>query len=285
MNNTVVFIIIFLISQNTMAQTGSRLIGSAAVTQIEGSSGSGLLPWATISGYADAAQSDFTLSYSSLDTKDYRFSMKSLSWGWNNRLELSVAKQQLDLQTLGPAIGMPDAQLKQTVIGAKLRLFGHLIYSKYPQVSLGLQYKTNNEFLVPSLVGAAKKQGVDVYLSATKLFLSKPFGFNGFATFNLRATKANEIGLLGFGGDINNDYRILVENSFGVFVKKNVALGFDFRQKKSNLGFAKESHWRDVFVSWLPNKHLSLTLAYVDLGGVATLKNQQGLYFSISGVF
>ncbi len=285
MKKIIAVLLVLSFVQKSSATTGSRLLGTAAVTQIEGSSGSGLLPWATISGYGEKAESDFTFSYSYLPTDDYRFSMQSASWGWNNRLEIAVAKQTLHLDTLGPQIGIQNAQLKQTIVGAKLRLFGHLIYSRLPQVSLGIQYKRNTEFTIPNAVGAIDNSGYDFYVSATKLFLSKPFGFNGFVTLNARATKANEIGLLGFGGDENQSYRLLWATSFGMFVRKNVALGFDFRQKKSNLGFAKESHWRDVFISWLPNKHSSFTLAYVDLGGIANLKNQTGVYFSISGVF
>lgn len=284
MKNKIVIISLLVFCQKAYAESGSRLIGTSAVTQIEGSSGSGLLPWATISGYAEIAENDFTASYSYLDTKDYHFAMKALSWGWNNRLELSVAKQRLNLETLGPTIGLPGAQLKQTVVGAKVRLFGHLIYTQFPQVSLGIQYKKNNDFLIPSIVGAIDNDGLDIYISATKLFLSRPLGFNGFATLNFRATKANEIGLLGFGGDSNDSYRLLAESSFGFFVHENIALGFDFRQKKSNLTFSEESHWRDIFVSWLPNKQVSLTLAYVNLGVVGTLKKQKGLYFSISGI-
>jgi hypothetical protein len=45
----------------------------------------------------------------------------------------------------------------------------------------------------------------------------------------------------------------------------------------------KEDDWADVFVAWAPNKHLSLTLAWVDLGrivpAVAT-RRQTGAYLS-----
>lgn len=278
-------IIIFLLcSFQVNAKVGSRLKGSGAVVQIEGSSGSGLIPWATIAGYGETQEDDFVTSLTFLSTPDYKFNMKSLTWGWNNRLELSMAKQSLALPTLGTAIGLPDAKLKQDVLGAKIRLVGNLIYTSYPQISLGIQYKRNSSFMIPSLIGAQDKLGIDIYLSATKMFLAKPFGFNGFTTLNLRSTKSNEIGFLGFGGDINKNRKIMVESSIGLFIKDNLALGFDFREKKSNLTFSKESHWKDVFIAWLPNKHLSLVVAYADLGTIATLPNQKGLYFSISGV-
>ncbi len=266
------------------AVAGSRQLGTGAVMQVEGSSGSGIVSWATIAGYGEQDETDFTAAYSYLDTDDYRFDMVGASVGWHNRVEVSFAKQELDLVTLGPALGLPGASLKQDVIGAKVRLAGNLVYSKMPQIAFGIQHKRNQSFLIPSVAGAKDDSSTDYYLSATKLFLGKPWGFNGFATLTLRSTAANELGLLGFGGDLGNRH-INAEASFGLFLNKSWAVGFDFRQKRSNLSFASEDHWRDVFVAWVPNRHVSVVAAYVDLGQVATLADQKGLYLSINGSF
>ena len=266
------------------AIAGSRQLGTGAVMQVEGSSGSGIVSWATIAGYGEQDETDFTAAYSYLDTDDYRFDMVGAAVGWNNRVEVSFAKQELDLVTLGPALGLPGASLKQDVIGAKVRLAGNLVYSKMPQIAFGIQHKRNQTFLIPSVAGAKDDSSTDYYLSATKLFLGKPWGFNGFATLTLRSTAANELGLLGFGGDLGNRH-INAEASFGLFLNKSWAVGFDFRQKRSNLSFASEDHWRDVFVAWVPNRHVSVVAAYVDLGQVATLADQKGLYLSINGSF
>ncbi|MCB1582906.1 MAG: DUF3034 family protein [Marinicella sp.] len=263
---------------------GSRQLGTGAVMQIEGASGSGIVSWATIAGYGENNETDVTAAYTYLDTDDYRFDMIGASVGWRNRIEVSFAKQELDLVTLGPVLGLPGASLKQDVIGAKVRLAGNLVYSKMPQISLGVQYKENQSFLIPSVAGAKDDSSMDYYLSATKLFLGKPWGFNGFATLTLRSTEANELGLLGFGGDLGSRH-INAEASLGLFLNKSWAIGFDFRQKRSNLSFAGENHWRDVFVAWVPNRHFSLVAAYADLGTVATLPDQTGLYLSVNGSF
>jgi hypothetical protein len=263
---------------------GSRQLGTGAVMQVEGSSGSGIVSWATIAGYGEDTETDVNAAYTYLDTDDYRFNMMGASVGWHNRVEVSFAKQELDLVTLGPALGLPGASLKQDVIGAKVRLAGNLVYSKMPQISFGLQYKKNQTFLIPSVAGADDDQSIDYYLSATKLFLGDPWGFNGFATLTLRSTEANEMGLLGFGGDVGGRH-VNAEASFGLFLNKSWAVGFDFRQKKSNLSFASEDHWRDIFVAWVPNRHVSFVMAYADLGKIATLPDQKGLYFSINGSF
>lgn len=263
---------------------GSRQLGTGGVTQVEGSSGSGLVPWATIAGYSESDESDFTLAYTFVDTSDYKFDMQGVAWGWKNRLEISLAKQELDLVKLGPAINLPGATLNQNVMGAKFRLAGNLVYTKLPQISLGIQHKKNTDFLIPSVVGAVDDTSIDYYISATKLFLGKPMGFNGFATLTLRSTEANELGLLGFGGDIGGRH-INIESSFGFFINKKTAIGFDFREKQSNLSFASEDNWRDIFIAWIPNRNLSIVAAYVDLGSVASLKDQKGYYISVTGGF
>jgi len=51
-------------------------------------------------------------------------------------------------------------------------------------------------------------------------------------------------------------------------------------RSRTTLRFARESDWYDVFVTWLPAKWVSATLAYVDLGSIATRKHQEGVYAS-----
>ncbi|MCW8869775.1 MAG: DUF3034 family protein [Proteobacteria bacterium] len=268
----------------THGHAGSRQLGTGAVMQIEGSSGSGIVPWATIAGYGESDETDLTTAYTFLDTDDYDFESYGFAVGWHNRLEFSVARQTLDLVTLGPVIGLPGASLRQDVFAAKVRLAGNIVYSKMPQIAFGVQYKKNKDFTIPGLVGAVDDSGVDYYISASKLFLAQPFGFNGFATVTLRSTEANETGLLGFGGDLSSRH-INLETSLGLFLNSSWAVGFDFRQKQSNLSFATESHWRDVFIAWIPNRHLSVVAAYADIGDVATLNDQQGFYLSVNGSF
>ena len=64
-----------------------------------------------------------------------------------------------------------------------------------PQVAVGVQYKTLGSTGLDGTLDAhgAKRSGTDVYVLATKLFLSSGLLVNG----TLRATKANQNGLLG----------------------------------------------------------------------------------------
>ena len=132
----------------------------------------------------------------------------------------------------------------------------------------------------------AKDNGVDVYASATKLFLAQAVLVNG----TLRATKAIQNGLLGFGGAQSSSYKLQPEVSVAVLLRKDVALGAEYRSKPDNLnhsvlgdGALKEDDWFDVFIAWAPSKHFSLTAAYVDLGKIAPAlqpKRQSGAYLS-----
>jgi len=101
----------------------------------------------------------------------------------------------------------------------------------------------------------------------------------------VRGTKANQGGLLGFGGDRNDSYEAMFEGSVGLFVTRQWLVGTEYRQKPDNLGFATEDDWWDVFVAWVPDRRLSVTAALVNLGDVATLEDQRGAYLSLQASF
>jgi hypothetical protein len=97
---------------------------------------------------------------------------------------------------------------------------------------------------------------------------------------SLRYTKANQLGLVGFGGDKNNSPEWVAELSTGIFINKNWLIGAEYRQKPNNLSAVKEDDWYTYFFAWFPNKQISVVAAYVDLGEIATFKNQTGWYLS-----
>lgn len=264
---------------------GSRQLATGGATMFEGAAGGGISPWAVLNGYATREEIGATGGYNHLDTGDYRLAVASASINIKNRLEVSFAEQELDLITLGPALGLPGATLEQEVLGLKLRLFGDVIYSDEPQVSLGLQYKKNRAFAIPSAVGARDDNGVDVYLSAAKLFLGGAFGYNLFLNGTIRYTDANETGLLGFGGPNGSDHSVNAEVSAAVLFSRRFVAGIEYRQKSSNLAGLPEDDWYDVFVGYFPNRHVSIVAAYVNLGEVASVSDQTGWYLAIEGSF
>ena len=101
----------------------------------------------------------------------------------------------------------------------------------------------------------------------------------------LRETRANQYGILGFGGDKNDDYKLQFEGSIAYLLSRQLVLGVDCRTKPDNLSFAKEENAGDIFLAFFLNKNISLTLAYAMLGDIATQKEHNGLYVSLQAGF
>lgn len=263
----------------------SRLLATGGGSTLEGAAGGGIVPMAVLSGYGAREERGGALFASYVSTSDYGLSVVGGSWSWRNRVELSLARQRLEHGSLSDRLGVAPRSIEQRVIGAKVRLAGHLIYTPWPQISLGVQHKENRDFLVPAAAGALDDSGTDVYLSATKLLLAGAGGRNLLLNATLRSTKANQLGLVGFGGDKNDAAEWMAETSAGVFLNRHWVLGAEYRQKPDNLSFAREDDWRTAFVGWFPNKRWSLVGAWVDLGEVATFPDQTGWYLSLQGSF
>jgi hypothetical protein len=268
-------VLLSLISVCAQAET-SKVIATGGATTIEGSAGGGIVPWAVINGYASSDQWSFTAMNTAVYVDDFTLHSIGASLSIDNRFELSIAKQTFDLDTLGGKLG-------QDIVGVKYKLVGEVLYTAMPQISLGLQYKRVDDFALPQAVGARNDWGVDLYLAASKVYFDAIAGRNLVTNLTLRATKANQIGLLGFGTARNNHYQLQAEASIAVLLTDNIALGYEYKQKPDQLGFAEENDWQDIFMAWFVNKHLSVVGAYVDLGSIAGFEQQQGWYLSVEG--
>ena len=128
-------------------------------------------------------------------------------------------------------------------------------------------------------VGGKGRVGTDYSIwPPRKLFLAQSLLVNA----TLRETKANQFGILGFGGDKHDDYSPQFEGSARLSVQPSeFAVGGEFRTKPSNLAIAKESDAWDVFAAYFLNKNLSLTVAYADLGNIVIQNHQNGAYLSL----
>lgn len=248
--------------------------------QIEGAAGGGLTPWALISGYGTREQVGGSVFHTrARTTGNFDLSLGGVSVGFNNRVELSYSQQRFGLSDT-----VPGEKIRMHTLGAKVRLFGDAVYDQdlwLPQVSAGIQYKKNEDFdLVPKALGAEKSSDVEYYLSATKLYLGAVAGRNLLLNVTVQGTRANQFGLLGFGGDRSRSYELLPAATAAVMLTDNVIVGAEYRVKPDNLSVFKEQDAKDIFVAWFPMKHLSLTAAYVDLGNIADKSNQRAWYLS-----
>lgn len=289
------------------ADTGKLLL-TGGVSTIAGSAGGGLTPWAVIGSNATEGEVGASAHVSRAVTQDYSLNSYGVAVGIHERLELSLAQQDFNA---APTIALngvaafgvaPDQHVLLDVVGLKLKVAGDAILNSdswMPQIAVGLEHKTVRPGSLQSVYTflGVKNTGTDYYLSATKLLLGQGLLLNG----TLRYTNANQNGLLGFGAAATGTDapRLVPEVSVAYLLRKNVALGAEYRAKPNNLeavgkaaglgdGLA-EDDWKDLFLAWAPNKNVSLTLAYVDLGRVLPAltanRRQTGYYLSAQLAF
>ena len=262
-----------------------RLLATGGATGIEGAAGGGITPWAVLAGYGERGEWGGDVFATRVETGDYRLDVAGVAFAFDNRLELSFARQRFDLGNLARDLSLPENSLSQDIFGIKLRLFGDLLYDRLPQVSLGAQHKRQKDFLIPSLIGAQRDEDTEAYLTASRLILGGAFGYNLLLNGGVRYSRANELGLLGFGGDRRDSRSLLKEGSVAVLFNPNWVLGVEYREKPDNLSFAGEGDWADLFLGYFTNKRFAVVLAYARLGEIATLDNQDGAYLSVQGSF
>lgn len=259
----------------------SKLLATPGVVQVEGAAGSGLTTWAVISGYGSNREVGANAHYTLVTTQDYTLNAVGARFGFFDRVELSLTRQYFDTGDAGTALGLGEGfNFNQDIVGLKARLFGDAVYAQdswIPQVSAGVQYKKADKSAIIAAIGGQDDDDFDYYLSATKILLEHSLVLTG----TTRLTRANQFGLLGFGGDNNANHSLQFEGSIAYLLFKNIVLGADIRTKPDNLGFAKEEDAWATYAVWLPNKNFSVTAAYVNLGDIALHENQRGFYLSL----
>ena len=267
-----------------------KLTATGGVSQLEGAGGGGLTPWALITGYGTRDSWGANAHVTGVRTQDYTLDSYGVAVGIADRIELSLARQDFR----GNLAPLDQLHVSQEIVGVKLKLIGDAVYDQdlpLPQISIGLQHKRNKgigglgALGVTSVtqLGAKKDSGTDVYLAATKLYLDSSLLLNG----TVRATKANQMGLLGFGGDINDSYEAMFEASAAYLVDRRFIAGVEYRRKPRNLGVDNEKAYYDVFAAWFPSKHVSVTAAYAVLGEITIFNptRQRGAYLSVQTGF
>ena len=275
-----------LLCGNALAAGDGKLLLTGGVSSIDGAAGGGLTPWAVTGSYATDGQVGATAFITRATTQDYGLTTYGAAVGIRDRVEISLARQEFNASVV-----VPDTTLKLDIVGIKVRIVGDAVLdadSWMPQIAVGAEFKRLNPG--PAVGGvldsvSAKRDGVDLYISATKLFLAQGILVNG----TLRATKANQNGLLGFGSAERGQYRLEPEISVAWLLRKNLAIGAEYRAKPNNLAFVgapfEEEDWKDLFIAWAPSKNVSITAAWVDLGNIVGHERQTGAYLSMQLAF
>ena len=289
------------------ADTGKLLL-TGGVSSISGAAGGGLTPWAVIGSNATASEVGVSAFATRAATQDYSLNSYGVAVGLHERVELSLARQDFDaspavaLNGIAPFGVAPGQHIRMDVFGVKVKVAGDAVLDAdtwMPQIAVGLEHKRVHSGSLQSVQDflGTRRNGTDVYVSATKLLLAQSLLLNG----TLRYTNANQNGLLGFGAAAPGKSGRSLQPEFSVayLLSNNLAVGAEYRFKPNNLqalgaaaglGTAlREDDWKDLFIAWAPNKNLSLTLAYVDLGrivpGVTDGRRQTGYYLSAQVAF
>ena len=196
MTNLPCAVLLLLGVLTNLAWADGRLLATGGASSIEGAAGGGITPWAVLSGYGERGEWGADVFATRVETGDYRLDVAGVGASFDNRIELSYARQRFDLGTLAHNLNLPENSLSQDIFGLKVRLFGDLIYEQLPQVSVGIQHKRQKDFLIPSLIGAQRSEDTEGYISASRFILGGAFGYNLLLNGGVRYSRANELGCL-----------------------------------------------------------------------------------------
>ena len=277
-------------AQDSLTPDMGKLTATGGVSQVEGAGGGGLTPWALITGYGTRDSYGANVHYTQVSAQDYTLKTYGVAVGIADRVELSLAKQEFT----GSLAPLNALKLQQDILGIKVKVAGDAVYDQtgwMPQIAVGAMLKRDSAIgglgalgvTNVKQLGAKDDSGVDYYVSATKLYLAQSILLNG----TLRLTKANQMGLLGFGGDKKDRYEPQLEASVGYLLNRKLVLGAEYRMKPNNLGVDNEKDYYDAFLAYFPSKNLSITAAYVNLGDITIFnpKKQRGWYLSVQAGF
>ncbi len=250
------------------------------------------MPLALITGYGSSDSWGANAHFTNIQLKDFQLRTYGVAVGALDRFEVSYTRHEFDVT--GTALdGLGTAQ---DIVGVKVRLWGNAVYQQdswVPQLAIGAEYQKNEGInnaaqvgltgvVSTTQLGAKSEHGTDYYIAATKIFLAQSLVVN----VAVRATKANEFGLLGFGGDLKNTYSFKPEGTVAYLLTRHLALGSEIRTRPHNLSIDDESTGYDVFAAWAPTKNISLVAAYLNLGGIlgpvtGVNRHQDGPYISV----
>jgi hypothetical protein len=262
-----------------------KLLATGGVSNLEGVGGGGLANWALITGYGTDNAVGTSVHGTYIYLPNYTIRSAGAGIGFFDRVEVTYSRLWFDTGSTGSSLGLGKGfTFREDVIGAKVKVLGDAIYDQTswkPQIAVGTEYKMNNQAAILHAIGARHADGTDFYVAATKLFLSQSLLLDA----TVRETKANQFGILGFGGPNGDRYSPEFEGTAAYMLARDLVIGAEFRSKPNNLGFTREDDSADAFLAYFFNKHLSATLAFVALGDIATKRDQNGVYVSVQSGF
>ena len=277
--------------RNFIVPDQGKLLLTAGFNDADGAGGGGVVPFALISGYGTDMSYGANAHYTYAPLRDFELKTYGIAVGLLDRVELTIARQ--DFEATDTALD--GVSVSQNIFGIKVRVIGDAVYNQdtwVPQIAVGAQFKRHRgidhagALVSPKQLGAKDEDGTDYYIAATKVLLHQSLLLN----LQLRYTEANQLGLLGFGGDRDDGYSPELGASVGYLLTRKLAIGAEYRDKPHNLRVDDESAAWDVFVAWAPTRNVSIVAAYLNLGSVlapvtTVTHDQSGPYLSLQAGF
>lgn len=279
------------ITASLFAASFSANLAQAVPTNVEGAAGGGLVPMALMHPQGPL------VSYTHLNTQDFRIQSIAVGGTIADRAEISLGHLMTNVPDTYNGLDGNSNSINVNTLGLKVKVLD--MSDAMPQVAIGLQHKSSSGKLLDTLQTAgfiSSKSGTDLYAVATKV-VGKGVVLNGV----LRATKANQMGILGFGGGTQaggkSSYSLVPEVSVGYFLTDSVIVGGEYRGKPNNISNAvfgiKEEGAYTLFAAYLVNKNMAVTAAYANLGQVGATpaalgrgsSKQSGLYLQLQANF
>src|SRR5262249_24726053 len=283
-------------AENLIGADEGKLPLTAGFSDLEGSGGGGLVPLAFVTGYGSNTSWGANAHFTNIQLRDPHLWTYGVAAGLLDRFELSYTRQQLDIT----GTALDGLGVRQDVFGLKVKLVGDAVYGQdswVPQVAIGAQYKHNDGIkhgeavgltgvINPVQLGAQSEHSNDIYLVATKVFLAESLLVN----VAVRETKANQFGLLGFGGDRHRGYATRPEGTVAYMLTRKLAVGAEIRTGPHNLNIDDQGNAWTIFAGWTPTRNLSLVAAYLNIGSVLApvthvTRHQDGPYLSVQAGF
>ncbi len=221
--------------ESVLMPDSGKLPLTAGFNDVDGVGGAGLVPWALITGYGTADSWGANAHYTAVQLRDFRLRSYGVAVGALDRIEVSAAADKFDVT--GTALN--GLSVSQHIYGLKVRIYGDAVYDQdswVPQTAVGVEYKRNSGIgnsaavglpglVSPTQLGAGSDTGTDWYLNATKVYLAQSLLVNAV----LRYTKANQLGLLGFGGDRSRNRSVEFETTIAYILTRKLALMMNVR--------------------------------------------------------
>jgi hypothetical protein len=272
-----------------------KLLLTSGFSTLDGAGGGALAPMALITGYGTSNSWGANVHVSGLAFDDLTVQSMGVGIGILDRFEISAAR----LSARFTDTVLEDLEADVDVVGVKVRVIGDAVYgqgSPLPQIALGAQLKRHRGFdnspapfdalATPRQVGALKDEDVEFFIAATKLSFERSVLIN----VDVRYSRANQFGLLGFGGDREPDRTFGVEATLGILLSRTLVVGAEYRMRPENLSVDREEDAWDAFLAWAPSRAVSFVVGYANIGTLLTPvtssdARQDGAYISVQAGF